>query len=234
MKKPLLGILVILVSGFLQGQNGLSLSAGYLYTHTSIAEYKRPDFNFYILDYVSLDPDRSSVYASVDLEIDLGDRFYLSTGVDYKEKGLTNISFTDTLNTFYSYKANKHYIGWSLFLKYHYRFHGSRFGVFAGAGPKIDFAIGYFNVAEAAPFRARDFMTPFARFNVVDFSIAAEAGTTLQSGPGYFFVRLIYFQGLSDVLKDDYVIGKAISFGLNAGYCLPLEVMTFQGRKKTK
>lgn len=234
MKKPLLGILSILLTGFLQGQNSLSLSAGYLFTHTSIAEYRRPDFNFYILDYVSLDPDISSVYASIGVNIDLGNRFYLSTGVDYQEKGISNISFTDTLNTFYSYKANKHYIGWSLILNYHYRFHDSRFGIFAGAGPKIDFAVGYFNVAEAAPFRARDFMTPFARFNVVDFSIAVEAGTTYRLGPGHLFLRLDYFQGLSDVLKDDYVIGKTISFGLDAGYCLPLEEIRFQGRTVRK
>ena len=226
-----MGILLVCSTGFLQGQNGLSFSAGYLYTHTSVAEYKRPDFNFYILDYVSINPNRSSVYASVGINLDLGNRFYLSTGMNYQEMGITNISFTDTLNTFYSYKANKHYIGWSLLLNYHYRFRDSRFGIFAGAGPKIDFAIGYISVAEAAPFRARDFMTPFARFNVVDFSIAIEAGATFQLGPGNLFARLNYFQGLSDVLKNDYVVGKTVSFGLDAGYTLPLDKIRFSGKK---
>ncbi|MFH1295984.1 MAG: outer membrane beta-barrel protein [Bacteroidota bacterium] len=232
MKKLLSVIVVICSLGTLQGQNSLSLAAGYLFTHTSVAEYKRPDYNYYLLNYVSLDPDRSSFHASLTADLDLGNRFYLSTGVHYQQMGITNISFSDTLNDYYSYKANQHYLGWSLLLKYHYHFRESKCGIFAGVGPKVDFAVGYLNIAEQAPFRARDSMTPFARFNTVDFSIAIEAGTTYRLGPGTLFAKVNYFQGLSDVLRDDYVVGKTISVGVDVGYTLPLEQIRFSGKNK--
>ncbi len=222
MKKLLLVIIMSCSLGSLQGQTSFSLAAGYLFTHTSVAEYKRPDYNYYLLDYVSVDPNMSSFHASINIDIDLGNQFFFSTGLHYQEMGMSNISFTDTLNDFYSYKANQHYIGWSLLLKYHYQFRHSKFGVFAGVGPKVDFAIGYLNIAEQAPFRARDSMTPFARFNTIDFSIAVETGATYQLGPGSLFAKINYFQGLSDVLRDDYVVGKTISVGVDVGYTLSL------------
>jgi len=232
MKKLLCVVIMIFSLGTLQGQNSFSLAAGYLFTHTSVAEYKRPDYNYYLLDYVSIDPTMSSFHASFNINIDLGNRFHLSTGMHYQEMGMTNISFIDTLNDYFSYKANQHYIGWSLLLKYHYQFRESKFGIFAGVGPKVDFAVGYLNIAEQAPFRARDSMTPFARFNTVDFSIAVEAGTTYRLGPGTLLVKINYFQGLSDVLRDDYVVGKTISVGVAVGYTLQLEKFSFTGKKK--
>ncbi len=234
MKKLLFVVIMVCSLGTLQGQNSLSLAAGYLYIHTSVAEYQRPDYNYYLLDYVSLDPNRSSFHASLNADLDLGNHFFLSTGLHYQEMGISNISFVDTLNDFYSYKANQHYLGWSLLFKYHHSFRNSKFGIFAGVGPKVDFAIGYLNIAEQAPFRARDSMTPFARFNTVDFSIAVEAGTTYRLGPGSLFAKVNYFQGLSDVLRDDYVVGKTISIGLDVGYTLPLEQIRLSGKNKSK
>lgn len=221
--KKLLFLLVIICSlGSLQGQNSFNLSAGYLFTHTSVAEYQRPENNYYFLDYVSIDPNRHSVHVSLSADLDLGNRFFFSTGIHYQEMGMSNISFTDTLDDFYSYKANQHYIGWSLLLKYHYQLGDSRFGIFAGVGPKIDFAVGYLNIAEQAPYRAANSMTPFARFNTVDFSIAVEAGATYRLGPGSLIAKINYYQGLSDVLRDDYVVGKTISVGVDVGYSLNL------------
>lgn len=230
MKKLLLVIIMTYSFGALQGQNSFSLSAGYLFTHTSIAEYKRPGNNYYFLDYVSVDPNMSSFHASFSADIDLGNRFFFSTGMHYQEMGMANINFVDTLNDFYSYPANQHYIGWSLLLKYNYQFRDSRFGVFAGVGPKVDFAVGYLNIAEQAPYRAMNSMTPFARFNTIDFSIAVEAGATYKLGPGNLLAKINYYQGLSDVLRDDYVVGKTICIGLDVGYSVNLSI--FSGTKR--
>ncbi len=226
MKKLLVVIILVCSLGTLQGQNSFSLAAGYLFTHTSVAEYKRPTNNYYFLDYVSINPNRSSFHTAFNINIDIGNRFYLSTGMHYQQMGMTNISFTDTLNDFYSYKANQHYIGWSLLLKYHYQFRDSKFGIFAGVGPKVDFAIGYMNIAEQAPYRAENSMTPFARFNTIDFSIAVEAGATYKLGPGSLFAKINYFQGLSDVLRDNYVVGKTISIGFDVGYAVNLSIFS--------
>lgn len=220
MKKLLTLILIIGAAGPLKSQNSISLAAGYIYTHTSVAEYQRPDYNYFLIDYVSLDPNRSSFHAALNADLDLGNRFFLSTGLDYQQMGMSNVSFTDTLNVFYSYSAKQNYIGWSLLLKYHYQFRESKFGVFAGVGPKVSFAVGYLNVAEQAPFRAANSMTPFARFNTIDFAIAVEAGATYRLGPGSIFAKVNYFQGMSDVLRDDYIVGKTISLGVDVGYAV--------------
>ncbi len=230
MKKLLLLLIITLSLGSLQAQNSFSLAAGYLFTHTSVAEYKRPDYNYYLLDYVTIDPNKSSFHASLNVDLDLGNRFFFSTGLHYQEMGMSNISFIDTLNDFYSFTANQHYIGWSLLLKYHYKFKDSKFGIFAGVGPKVDFAVGYLNIAEQAPFRATNSMTPFARFNTIDFSIAVEVGATYKLGPGSLFAKINYFQGLSDVMRDDYVVGKTISVGVDVGYSVNLSL--FSGTKR--
>jgi len=229
MKKLLFLTAIMLSLGSLQGQNSLSLSAGYLFSHTGVAEYKRPDYNYYLLDVVSIDPNTSSFHASFMVDLDLGNRFFLSTGMDYQKMGISNVSFTDTINDFYSYPANQHYLGWALLLKYKYLFRNTRIGVYVGAGPKVDFAVGYLNIAEQAPLRAANTLTPFARFNTVDFSIAVEAGITCSIGPGSLFAQLNYFQGLSDVLRDNYVVGKTLSLGFDVGYTIPLTLFTSGG-----
>ena len=232
MKKLLIVLIMVFSLGSLQGQNSFSLAAGYLFTHTSVAEYKRPDYNYYLLDYVTLKPNMNSFHASLSVDLDIGSRFFLSTGMHYKQMGISNISFVDTINDYYSYTANQHYIGWSLLLKYVYQIPESKFGIFAGVGPMVDFAVGYLNIAEQAPFRARDSMTPFARFNTIDFSIAVEVGATYQLGPGSLMAKINYFQGLSDVLRDDYVVGKTMSVGIDIGYSLPLKKIKCSGKNK--
>jgi len=221
-----IGCMALWLQGGINAQNSLSLSAGYLFTHTSIPEYKRPDLHYYLLDVVSIDPDRSSFHAAFSADIDLGSRFFLSTGMHYQQMGLSRITFTDTLQVTYSYSAIQNYLGWSLLLKYHYVFRNSRIGLFAAAGPKMDFAIGYLNLAEQAPFRARDAMTPFARFNPVALAVAMELGGTCRLGPGMLFARINYFQGVSDALRDDYLVGKTLSAGLDLGYSLFLPLQS--------
>ncbi|MFC2101479.1 outer membrane beta-barrel protein [Bacteroidota bacterium] len=228
MKKFLFVVILTSFIGSLQAQNNISLAAGYLFTHTSVAEYQRPENNYYFLDYVSIDPNRSSFHASLNIDLDLGNRFFFSTGMHYQQMGMSNISFTDTLNDYFSYSAKQNYIGWSLLLKYHYQFKNSNFGIFGGVGPKVDFAVGYLNIAEQAPYRAANSMTPFARFNTIDFSIAVEVGATYKLGPGSLFAKINYFQGLSDVLRNDYVVGKTSSVGIDVGYAVNLSIFSCQ------
>ncbi|MFH1161414.1 MAG: outer membrane beta-barrel protein [bacterium] len=222
MKKIASFLFILFVAFEMHAQNSLGIQAGYLNTHTSVAEYQRPGWAFFLMDYVSLNPNRNSAHVALTADIDLGKRFFLSTGLHYEEMGISKISFTDTLNRFYSYAANEEYIGWSLLLKYHYRFNDSKFGIFAAAGPKIDFVISYLNAAEQAPLAAVDFITPFARFNVMVFSIAVEAGCSYKLGPGEINLRVNYYQGLSDVLRDDYLVGRTRSLGIDIGYTLYL------------
>jgi len=218
MKKTVSFLFILFLAHHMQAQNSFGIQAGFLSTHTSVAEYQRPGWAFFLMDYVSLDPNRNSAHIALTADIDLGKRFFLSTGLHYEEMGTSRISFTDTLKRFYSYSANEQYLGWSLLVKYHYRFGDSRFGVFAAAGPKLDFAISYLNEAEQAPQAAVDFITPFARFNVLDFSLAVEAGCSYKLGPGELNIRLNYYQGLSDVLRNDYLVGKTRSLGIDLGY----------------
>ena len=75
---------------------------------------------------------------------------------------------------------------------------------------------------EPAPLAAVYFITPFARFNVLDFSIAVEAGCSYKLRPGEMSLRVNYYQGLSDVLRDDYLVGKTRSLGIDVGYTLYL------------
>jgi hypothetical protein len=232
MRKILILTMMVCSLGTILGQNNINLTTGYMFTHTSVAEYKRPDYNYYLLDYVTIDPNINSFHASLNADLDLGSRFFFSTGLHYQKMGIKTISFTDTLNDYYSYSANQHYIGWSLLLKYHYQFRDSKFGIFAGVGPKVDFAVGYLNIAEQAPFRAANSMTPFARFNTIDFSIAVEAGVTYKLGPGSLIAKLNYYQGLSDVLRDDYVVGKTISFGVDIGYSVKFSLFAKNSNAK--
>jgi hypothetical protein len=222
MKKILLPAVMLFAASLSYTQNSIGIRAGYLNTHTSIAEYQRPGWAFFLMDYVSLDPNRHSPHVAVTADLCLGKRFYLSMGMHYQQMGISKISYTDTINRFFSYSAHEQYLGWSMLVKYHYRFSGSRFGIFASAGPKMDFAISYLNAAEQAPMAAVDFITPFARFSVVDFSVAVEAGCSWKLGPGEINLQINYYQGLSDVLRDDYLVGKTRSLGLDIGYTIPL------------
>lgn len=206
----------------LRGQNSVGLQAGYQYTYTKIAEYLRPGQNFYFINYVTLNQARNSIHAAITIDIDLGKRFFLSTGFHYAEKGLTSITYTDTLNVTLIYRANKPYLGVSTLLKYRYVFGESKFGVFLSSGPKIDFAIGYLNIGEQSIYRGSDFIVPFARFNQVDFTWATELGVTYSLGPGDLMFKISYMYGLSDVLKDDYTVGKTGSFGIDVGYSFRL------------
>ena len=221
MKKISFIISLGILSLCLRGQNTISIEAGYLMTHTSVAEYLRPGFTYDLLDVVYVDPNVGSFQAAVTTGIDLGSRFFLSTGFHYSRKGLNEVSVSDSGMTYYV-QATQHYVGLSMMVGYHYRFKKSRFGLLLETGPQIDYAVGKPNDGSLYSGTYSKYFMPFSRFNEVDLSWAVDAGATCKLGPGEVVLKINYRYGLSDVLEDTYVIGRTSSFGITAGYSVKL------------
>jgi hypothetical protein len=221
MKRVVFVLLMGLSIMHLRGQNSIGVDAGYLYTHTSVAEYVRTGRTDNLLDSVTLSPNIGSFQAALRADIDLGKRFFLSTGFHYSRKGMSEVAFSDSVTTYFV-QASQHYVGISLMLEYHLRFRDSKFGMIFGTGPQVDIAVGKPNDGALYSGSYAKFFMPFSRYNEVDLSWVAMAGATYKFGPGDVVVKLTYQYGLSDVLEDAFVIGRSSSFGISAGYSLKL------------
>jgi hypothetical protein len=163
-----------------------------------------------------------SVTAAVNVDIDLGNSFYLSTGFYYSNKGLANVTFTDSTGWPWTTAARQHYVGLSMLVGYKVHFKESRFGLQFATGPRVDFAVGTPNPGTLFSGPYYRFFMPFCRFNEVDLSWVAEAGVSYKLGPGDVIARLSYLYGLSDVLEDAFVVGRSMSLGLTVGYSFKL------------
>ncbi|MEI7662288.1 MAG: outer membrane beta-barrel protein [Bacteroidota bacterium] len=220
MKKICFLVFLGVYSFHLHAQNSIGIDAGYIRTHTSVAEYIRTGRSTSLLDSVALSPDLGSFQAAFRVSIDLGKRFFFSPGFHYARKGLKKVSFNDSIN--YYVDAIQHYAGFSLMTGYQFDFKKSRFGIFLETGPLIDFAVGKPNNGSLFSGSQNRIFMPFTRYNEVDFSWTIEAGPTYKIGPGKAMVRLTYRYGLSDVLEDTFIIGRSSSFGISAGYSMNL------------
>jgi hypothetical protein len=221
MKKIIIIFLLGYLSVQMQAQNAIGIDLGYLYTHTSVAEYLRTGRYDNLLDSVVLDPNIGSFQAAFRADIDLGKRFFLSAGFHYARKGMSEVSYTDTATVYYV-NAYQDYIGLSFLIEYHYIFNKSKFGIIAGTGPQVDFAVGKPNDGALYSGYYNRFFMPFSRYNEVDLSWVAVVGCTYKLGPGDVVVRASYLYGMSDVLEDPYIIGRSSSFGITAGYSFRL------------
>ena len=152
-----------------------------------------------------------SFKAAINIDIDLGKKFFLSTGFHYCEKGLAKVSFISKTGYIWYGDARQQYFGLSVFLGYHYQFPHSKFGLQLATGPQIDFTVGTPNDGALYSGPYYRFFQPFSRFNEVDLSIVAEAGVTYKLGPGDVIARLSYLYGMSDVLEDAFIIGRSMS-----------------------
>lgn len=206
----------------LNAQNAIGIQAGFLATHTSIAEYERIERNTYLLDSMTISPDAGSLQAAINVDIDLGKNFILSTGFSYCNKGLAEVVFTDSIGWPWTTPARQHYAGLSMMIGYRFHLRQSRFTLLVATGPKIDFAVGTPNGGALFSGPYYRFFMPFTRFNETDFGWAAEAGVSYRLGPGDIVARLNYIYGLSDVLEDAFVIGRTMSAGITIGYSLRL------------
>lgn len=222
MKKILPFILLCLFLAQAYAQNNIGLRVGFLGTQTRIAEYPRPEVTDYLLDHVTINKLAASLHVALSADLSLGKNFSLSTGFHYERKGLSNITYVDSVNDPWVVNAYQHYIGLSMMIQYNLHFRESKFGMIFATGPKFDFAVGTPNQGALFSGKYRKFFMPFSRFNEVDLSWGAEVGGTYRLGPGDFILRLTYLYGLSDVLEDAYIIGRSQSIGLSIGYSIRL------------
>lgn len=206
-------------------QNSLSAHFGFLGTHTSVAEYERINRQDMLLDSMSLKTNVGSFQASIEADIDLGKNFYLATGLNYCKKGLAQVNFTDSTGWTWSIPdgARQNYAGISLLIGYQHKFRDSRLGYKAATGFKCDFAVGTPNggVLFSGPYYR--FFLPFSEFSEVDLGWMTEAALTYKWGPGDVVLKLSYTYGLSDVMKDPWVVGRTMSGGLSLGYSIALK-----------
>jgi hypothetical protein len=222
MKRSFLIVIIAFFSTLIHAQNSIGVQVGFLGTHTSIAEYERIDRFDFLLDSMTIKKDVGSVQASINADIDLGKKFFLSTGFHYANKGLANVTFTDSTGWPWQTAARQHYMGISLLIGYHYDFPKSRWGLQFATGPRIDVAIGTPNGGALFSGPYYRFFMPFTRFNEVDLSWMAEAGVSYKLGPGDVVAKLSYLYGLSDVLEDAFVVARSASLGISVGYSIKL------------
>jgi hypothetical protein len=222
MKKKILILFISLFSVPMQAQNSIGIQAGFLGTHTSVAEYERINRHDYLLDSMNINPNVGSFQAAINAEIGLGKDFFLSTGFHYSYKGLANVTFTDSIGWPWSTPARQHYVGLSMLIGYHFHFKQSKLGLQIATGTQVDFAVGTPNDGAlfSAPYYR--FFMPFSRFNEVDLSWKLEAGISYPIGPGNVVVKLSYLYGLSDVLEDAFVVARSMSYGISVGYSFRL------------
>ena len=221
MKKTILILVICWISGQLLAQNSIGIEAGFLGTHTSVAEYLRTGRKDYLLDSVMLSPYIGSFQAAITTQIDLGKRFFLETGFHYSRKGMSEVAFTHK-STKYYVNPGQRYIGLSVMIEYLYRFKKSKFGIIGGTGIQVDFAVGKPNNGALYSGSYNYFFMPFCRFNELDLSWAVKAGVAYKLGPGDVIVKLSYLYGLSDVLEDAFIIGRSMSAGITVGYSFKL------------
>lgn len=222
MKKTILILIIGWISFQLQAQNSIGIQVGFLGTHTSVAEYERIGRRDYLLDSVAISTNVGSIQVAIDVNLDIGKNFFLSTGFHYSNKGLANVTFTDSSGWPWSTAARQHYIGLSVLIGYHIHFHDSKFGLQLATGPQADFAIGTPNGGTLFSGPYYRLIMPFSRFNEVDLSWVAEAGCTYKLGPGDIVLKATYHFGLSDVLEDAFIVARSMSFGASVGYSFKL------------
>ena len=232
MKNILFILFITLISLQLHAQNTIGIQVGFLGTHTFVAEYERVERRDYLLDSMALNQDVGSLQADVQAGIDLGKNFFLSAGFHYSNKGLAQVTFTDSTGWPWTTPARQQYVGLSMLIGYYFHFSHSKFGLQIATGPRADFAVGTPNGGAlfAGPYYR--FFMPFSRFNEVDLSWAAEAGVSYSLGPGDVVVKINYLYGLSDVLEDAFIVARSMSYGISVGYAFRLSEII--GNKATR
>ena len=196
------------------GQNQLRVRAGVLSTNTAVSEYSR-GLGYFYYDSVTIDPRTTTATMSIDIDMDLGKRFYFSTGLSYAKKGLPLIYYPQGE---YGYTANQEYMGLNFQLKYHYRFSDETWGVFAATGFRSDFAVGGPPSAEISNDRQAAYFQSFGTFKSSEFSFNTIVGISYKLGPGDIILDATILYGLSDTLADRFAVGRTFSIGSSIGY----------------
>ena len=216
MKKFILFTFLYLSTLIAFGQNQIRVRAGILSTNTTVSEYNR-GLDFFYYDSVTLYSRVTAPQVNVDIDIDLGKNFFFSTGLGYSEKGLEGIHYN---NGDYWYDAKQKYMGSNFLLKYHYKFNDEKFGVFAAAGFRADFAVGGPNNAEIATVAGAEYFNAFGTFNVAEFSFSTIVGVSYKLGAGDLTIDANFLNGLSDTMVDPFIVGRTFSIGATVGYSI--------------
>lgn len=195
-------------------QNQIRIRGGVLSTNTSVSEYSR-GLNFFYYDSVTLDTHTITPQFNIDIDLDIGKGLFLTTGLGYSKKGLPSIYY---INGDYWYAANQEYLGMNFQLKYYYKFKDDKFGLFAAVGFKSDFAVGGPNNAEIATVDGSEYFQAFGAFNPIDFSLHTIVGISYKLGPGDIILDANFQNGLSDIYKDPFIVGRIFSIGASLGY----------------
>jgi hypothetical protein len=219
MKIYLLFASFCLLTVIASAQNQLRISGGVLSTSTTVSEYSR-GLDYFFYDSVFLDTRVTRPAVNIDVDIDLGKHFFFTTGLSYSTKGITSINYTKVA---YWYGAQQEYIGLKINLKYHHKFSDGKFGIFAAAGGKADFTVGGPTSAEIAILDGAQYFQAFGTFKPVDFSLLTNFGISYRLGPGDIILDISFQNGLTDVLEDQFIVGRSFSMGAGIGYSLYLE-----------
>lgn len=214
MKKYVFFAIFSFVVTIAHSQNQIRIRGGALSTSTSVSEYNR-GLSYFYYDSVTLDTKTTSPFVNVDIDIDLGKRFFLTTGLGYSEKGIPSVYYN---NGGYWYAANQQYLGMNFQLKYHYKIKEKKFGVYAAAGFRSDVAVGGPNNAEIAIVNGSEYFQAFGQFNPIDFSLYTIVGLSYKLGPGDIILEANFMNGLSEVFSDQFVVGRTFSIGAAVGY----------------
>lgn len=214
MRTLLLFTCMTLVATVVNGQNQIRVRAGVLSTNTAVSEYSR-GIGYFYYDSVTIDSRATAATLNLDIDLDMGKRFYFSTGLSYSKKGLPLIFYPQGQ---YGYTANQEYMGMNFQLKYHYKFSEETFGIFAATGFRSDFAVGGPPSAEVANDRQAAYFQSFGAFKSLDFSFNTIIGISYKLGPGDIILDATILYGLSDTLADRFTVGRTFSIGTSLGY----------------
>ncbi len=214
MKKYLFFFIFCVIATQSISQNQIRIRGGVLSTNTTVSEYSR-GLSYFYYDSVTLDTRRTTPQVNIDIDIDLGKRFFLTTGLGYSKKGLPSVYY---INGDYWYPAKQEYMGMNIQLKYHHKINDGKLGVFAAAGFKADFTVGGPNDSQIAIMDGNEYFNAFGTFNQVDFSMLTNVGISYKVGPGDITLDVSFQNGLSDVIQDPFIVGRTFSIGGSIGY----------------
>lgn len=205
---------MIITSTVALGQNQLRMRAGVLSTNTAVSEYSR-GLGYFYYDSVNIDSRATAATLNMDIDLDMGKRFFFSTGLSYSKKGLPLIYYPQGE---YGYTANQEYMGMNFQLKYHYKFSDETFGLFAASGFRSDFAVGGPPSAEIANDTKSAYFQSFGTFKSAEFSFNTIFGISYRLGPGDITLDATILYGLSDTMTDRFAVGRTFSIGTSLGY----------------
>lgn len=218
MKKTVLITVLYFLTFVVVGQNNISLNLGYLSTSTSTVEVPNSD-DFFYSDSVNFDPSSTAFYAGIDFDIDLGTNFYLSNGISYSKKGYGTITYTPANTSSVGFYSDDEYVGITMMLKYRINLISNhKLRLIIGAGLKSDFHLVPLDTKFLYSDKGEEFINAYKNTAAIELLAIGKIGIAYKLGIGDLSFNLLFQKGLTDMIQNQYIIGKTDSFGINVGY----------------